>query len=245
MYAIQIENLYVYYNKLCALENINLKVKHKEFLGIIGSNGGGKTTLLKTIIGLLKPNQGKVLLSSNTRIGYVPQFSTFDQTFPMRVIDVVTMGKIPKKIKLFYKHSKEDLQNAFEIMKKLNIYQYRYKQIGQLSGGQLQKVLIARALFTNPTVLILDEPTANIDINAKTEIYKLLKELKKSYTILLVSHDIDQLYKYIDSVLCVNKTSHYISRDSKIDQQKIEETYGCPVKLFAESEIKHKQYTKI
>lgn len=239
MSAINIRNLSVYYDAECALKDINLKVKSKDFLGIIGPNGGGKTTLLKVLLKLIKPSSGVVEINEHGPIGYVPQHTSFDRTFPINVNEVILMGRLNKGSKWFHRYSQHDRKKADKIMQQLSLSAFSHKQIGKLSGGQLQKVLIARALMTNPNILILDEPTANIDKTTKLEIYEILRDLNKDMTILLVTHDMEDVFPYLDSVLCVNKTAHYIDNKSVSNEKVLEETYGCPVKIFSESTLKH------
>lgn len=238
MSAIELKNLSVHYGSVCALQKVNLTIENNEFVGIIGPNGGGKTTLIKVILGLVKHSSGNIKINSNTKIGYVPQFTSFDRKFPINVLDVVLMGGLSNKIKIFKKHSKNEILYAESIMGKLDILKFKDRQIGQLSGGQLQKVLIARALFSNPKILILDEPTASIDSKTKKEIYELLKELNKEKTILIVSHDMEDIFRYIDSVICVNKTLHYHGDDKKLDKNILEKVYGCPINLFLDNDKK-------
>jgi len=237
MYDIEIKDLSVYYGSVCALQNINLKVKNKEFLGIIGPNGGGKTTLLKVILKLIKPSAGWVSIRGNTSIGYVPQFTVFNRHFPINVLDVILMGKLPKKIKWFQRYSAQDKKHAEEIMGKLGLLKFKDRQIGQLSGGQLQKVLIARALVTDPEILILDEPTANIDAKARKEIYEMLKKLNEDITILIVSHSMEEIFLYLDSVVYINRTLHYHEKETKLSYEILEKVYGYPANFFIENQV--------
>lgn len=226
MYSIEIKDLDVNYGNINVLKNLSVNIKHNEFVGIIGPNGGGKTTLLKAILGLVKPVKGSVSINKDSLIGYVPQYSQFDRTFPIEVIDVILMGKLPKKIKWFSTISNEDKKQAESIMKDLGIYELKNRQIGKLSGGQLQKVLIARALVADPQIFILDEPTSNIDTNSKKDIFRILKKLNNNKTILIVSHDLEELAKYIDSIICVNKTVQYIGREYQVTNKMIEKFYN-------------------
>jgi len=205
MYDVKIENVSAFYNNVCALQNINLKVKNKEFLGIIGPNGGGKSTLLKIIIGLIKPTQGNIIIDKNKTIGYVPQFSTFDRQFPVSVLDVVLMGRIKGDKKLFSFYTEKDKNLSGSILNKLGISEFKDRQIGQLSLGQLQKVLIARALVSEPDILVLDEPIASIDEKSRKEIYNILKEINKEKTIIIVSHDRDELIDNAKRIVHVDR----------------------------------------
>ncbi len=205
MNEIKMKNLSVSYGEVCALKNINLEIGSREFIGITGPNGAGKSTLLKVLLGILKPTSGSILLKDNMSIGYVPQFTSFDKQFPIKVLDVILMGNLSNKIKLFKKYSKEDIDSVRNIMDKLGILRFEHRQIGQLSGGQLQKVLIARALMTDPEVLVLDEPTASLDFKAKIEIYDMLSKIKKEKTIIIVTHDMEEVMSYTDRVVYLNK----------------------------------------
>ncbi|MGO1368424.1 metal ABC transporter ATP-binding protein [Senegalia sp. (in: firmicutes)] len=240
MNIIEVNNLTVNYGSVTALDNINIKIKKGEFLGIIGPNGGGKTTLLKSLLGLIDPTSGQVKVNDDRPIGYVPQFSNFDRTFPIKVLDVILLGRLEGKIKFFHKFKRNDIKRAEEIMESLDILNFKDRQISQLSGGQLQKVLIARALIMDPQVMILDEPTASLDANAKTEIYNLLKKLNIDKTIIVVSHDIGVINSYIDTVACLNKTMHYHGDDTKLGKETLESVYGCPVELIAHGNTPHR-----
>ncbi|KYH30885.1 high-affinity zinc uptake system ATP-binding protein ZnuC [Clostridium tepidiprofundi DSM 19306] len=235
---IDISNLYVYYKNNCALSNINLSVNEGDFLAIMGPNGGGKSTLLKTILGLLKPNKGTIKImdelpqDSKGVIGYAPQFSKFDKNFPITVKDVVLTGTLAKKNIFFHTYGENDYKIIYDVMKRLNIYDLRNKQIGQLSGGQLQRVLIARAISMTPKILLLDEPTASIDSESKTEIYSILKELNKNMTIIIVTHDIGAICSYVTSIACINKSLFYHG-EAEINDNIVEQIYGCPIDLIA------------
>ncbi|RKD29559.1 metal ABC transporter ATP-binding protein [Thermohalobacter berrensis] len=232
MCQVEVKNVSVHYGNVCALNGVNLKIKKGDFLGIIGPNGGGKTTLLKVILGLTKPSSGKVIKKNGTTISYVPQFSSFSRGFPIKVLDVILMGRLKKGINFFHRYSKEDIEKADYIMEKLQISKFRDRQIGQLSGGQLQKVLIARALAVEPNILLLDEPTASLDTNSKTEIYQLLKSINKDVTVVLVSHDIGTISSYVKSIACINQSLFYHGK-TELSRESIEKTYGCPIDLVA------------
>lgn len=216
MYDIEIQDLSVNYGSVCVLKNINLRVKSKEFLGIIGPNGGGKTTLLKVLLRHIKSTTGTISIKKGKTIGYVPQFALFDRSFPISVLEVILMGKLPPKINMFQKYSAQDKTDAQEIMKLLGILKLKNRQISQLSGGQLQKVLIARALMTDSKILLLDEPTASLDSESKKEIYKILNQLNEDKTILIVTHEMEDICLYVDRVVYVNKTLDDYGNDTKL-----------------------------
>ncbi|HPN37607.1 MAG TPA: metal ABC transporter ATP-binding protein [Melioribacteraceae bacterium] len=229
--AISVKNIDVTLSGFKILNNINIEISQNEFLGIIGPNGGGKTTLLKVILGLLKPDCGEVFImgkpikDSLNLLGYVPQYNSFEKDFPISVFDVVKIGTIGKSFK-----NKNEVVN--KVLKQVEMYEYKNRLINELSGGQKQRVLIARALVSSPKILLLDEPTASVDTKNGRTFYELLKELNKNITIVLVSHDIGVLSQYVTKIACLNKNLVY--HDSKeISHEMLEETYHCPVDLIA------------
>lgn len=211
------------------LDNINLEIVRGEFVGIVGPNGGGKTTLLKLIIGLLQPDKGKVVITKN-RVGYVPQFSTFQNDFPISVAETVLMGRLGTN-RAIGGYSKVDKQKMRETLAKLEIEALHNKPIDSLSGGQLQRVMVARALVCEPQILLLDEPTANVDVPAEKNIFDLLKMInKEGITILVVSHDIGFISQYIARVVCVNRELR-CHPTSKLTPRLLQELYGMPVRV--------------
>lgn len=246
--VIEIRNLSVYYDNVCALEDINLTVRDREFLGIIGPNGGGKTTLLKVILGLVKPSSGSISISGKHRekgkssIGYVPQFTGFDRQFPVNVEEVVLMGRLPAHGGMFRRYDGKDREFVQALMEKLEVLDLKDRQIGQLSGGQMQRILIARALAMEPEILLLDEPTASVDAHYKTEIYSVLKELNRDITVIIVTHDTGVISSYVNSVACLNKRLYYHG-DGELDNNIIQQTYGCPVDLVGHG-IPHRVFNE-
>lgn len=231
MTVLSIKDLQVNYDQNIVLKQVNFDVKQHEFIGIIGPNGGGKTTLVKTILGILKPQYGEIAINSSEIIGYVPQHTSFDRQFPITVKDVVLTGHLPKRIKLGQRFTEHEKQHALSIMKRLEILNLENRQIGTLSGGQMQRVLIARALMNHPTMLILDEPTSAVDEASKQEIYKLLKELNKTMTILMISHDTNELSKYVNRLFYINKTIHIHDYVEKVKNKKID-VNKCPIDWY-------------
>ena len=226
MSIIEIKNLTFSYDKQIVLENINLKVEDKDFLAIIGPNGGGKSTLLKTILGINKIKKGNIqILNENpslnlAKLGYVPQNTNINTNFPIKVIEVVMMGHIRDKseesksknfLHKYFKIGYNEFEKscALSALKQVGMEDFANKKIGTLSGGQRQRVMIARALCSHPSILILDEPTANIDVSWQKQIYDLLKELNKTITIIVVSHDISIILGYASKVAHINKTITY------------------------------------
>jgi len=229
--AIEARNLYFKYKDEYILENINIKIKESEYIAIIGPNGGGKSTFLKLIIGLLKPTKGEIYIFGKKveqlkeKIGYLPQQINFNIDLPITVKDIVLQGRL-KKNKFFY--NSLDYKKCDEVLKKLNILSLKNRKISELSGGQRQKVLLARALVSEPKILILDEPTASIDIKGQKEIYEILKDLK--LTKIVVSHDIKIVFEGVDRVLYINRKL-YIHDNPKLSIKPQGEHF-CEMELF-------------
>jgi len=209
--VIDIKNLSFSYDRDVILENINLHVEELDFLAIIGPNGGGKSTLLKLILGMYKSKKGsikvlgKVPEKNLSLIGYVPQNTNVNTDFPIKVIEVVLMGHVGTKNPLFG-YGKDEIACAMGALAQVGMQDFSQSKIGSLSGGQRQRVMIARALCAHPKILILDEPTSSIDIKGQKEIYELLKLLNQSITIVVVSHDISVILEYANKAAHNNKT---------------------------------------
>ncbi len=237
MKAIEIKNLYAGYDNKVTLENINLVVEEREFLGIIGPNGGGKTTLLKILLGLIKPFKGEIKIFGQSldkalsQIGYVPQYSNFDLNYPINVWDVTMMGRMGNT-GLLKKFSKDDKSIVEDSLRKVELLEFRNRLVKNLSGGERQRVLIARALTTKPKILLLDEPTASVDSKTGKNFYELLDKLNEEITIILVSHDIGAISQSVKKIACLNRT--LIFHDSKeLTPEMLEATYHCPIDLIA------------
>ena len=237
-YVIEIHNVTFAYTREPVLSNVSLVVPPEEFLGIIGPNGGGKTTLVKLILGLLRPHGGSISVMgtapqvARSRIGYVPQYPTFSRRdFPISVMDTVLLGRLGQDSRWSITYSGEDQDIAREVMEAVEILDIAGRPIGSLSGGQLQRVLIARSLACRPEILILDEPTANIDIRAEEDIFARLKQHNDHMTVIVVSHDIAFISGYVDRVACLNQTlvCHAIN---EISGKTIEDLYGAPVRMI-------------
>jgi zinc transport system ATP-binding protein len=221
------------------LENINLEVFEKDFLAIIGPNGGGKSTLLKLILKLLKPNSGKVELSVNKNLlGYVPQNTNLNINFPITALEVVLMGHIGAKRRVFG-YTKEQKLCALNSLEQVGMKEHANTKIGNLSGGQRQRVFIARALCAHPKIILLDEPTASIDVKGQKEIYDLLKDLNQSITLIVVSHDISVLLHYAKNVAHVNKTLVYHPLDTLNTSVDVTQNHYCEVELLKALSYKH------
>lgn len=234
--VIDIDNVSFSYGALPVLEDISLKIYEDEFIGIIGPNASGKSTLLKLILGLLQPDKGSIQnfnhvgTSLSKHIGYVPQHITFSRDFPVTVNEVVLMGHVTATSKLF-RFNDAEKASAEQAMQALEIDDIAKRQVGALSGGQLQRVLIARALVCKPEILILDEPTSNVDMRVEEDIFSLLKNYSEHMTIIVVSHDIAFISGYVDRVACLNRTLVCHNTES-ISGKMIEELYDAPVKMI-------------
>ena len=240
---VEIKNVCFAYNGHTVLEGVSLDIRQGDFIAMIGPNGGGKTTLLKLILGLLKPAKGSIRVLGDTtekashHIGYVPQDVHINRSFPITAMDIVLMGKLEPE-RRWTKNSAQDRQEALNALKQMEIEAFANRKIGELSGGQRQRVFIARALVSQPKLLLLDEPTASIDAKGQAEFYRLLKTLNKDIPILVVSHDLVAISTYVKSVACVNKRLHYHNQ-AEITGEMLEEMYPCtdeevcPVELIA------------
>jgi len=239
MSVIHIENLSFAYDSDLILENIILDVEEKDFLAIIGPNGGGKSTLLKLILGINKSKKGTITVFGKepcknlSYIGYVPQNTNINTDFPIKVIEVVLMGHIHEKKPLFG-YGKSEVACAMGALAQVGMEDFAEHKIGSLSGGQRQRVMIARALCAHPRILILDEPTSSIDIAGQKEIYELLKLLNKNITVIVVSHDISVILEYANKTSHINKTLSYhdISDKQKRFHTHDHNEHFCEVELL-------------
>lgn len=208
---IEIKNLSVNYGKINALRDLNFSVEKNDYIGIIGPNGGGKTTLIKTILGLIKPNSGEIkycnksLRKSNIRMGYVPQINDINRMFPISVKEVVLSGRLTKEIKPLFRYSDEDEEKVIDVLKIVGLYDLKDRLISELSGGEFQKLLIARALTTNPDILLLDEPTAMVDVMSQKQIFNLIKKLSNNMTIILITHHVQMITKHVKKLIFLDK----------------------------------------
>ena len=207
-HLIEINNLNFKYENNIILDNVSFNITQNENIGILGRNGGGKSTLIKLILGFLKPSSGSIKYNiDRKKTGYLPQIREFDTTFPISVSDLVISGLTDRK-NLFRKFNLQEKKSASDIMEEFGILELKDKLINEVSGGQLQRALIARALISNPELIILDEPESFLDKNFESKLYNKIKTLKNS-TVIIISHELDEVYKYIDSVLLVEKEAKF------------------------------------
>ena len=230
----------VAYDNFVALKDVSLKVNENDYIGVIGPNGGGKTTLLKVILGLMKPVSGKITfnkdLINGSGIGYLPQLSTGDMTYPVSVTDVILSGMMIYK-KIMSRMSSSDRKRAREVIEELGLKDVAKSSLSELSGGQLQKVFLGRAIIGNPKLLLLDEPGNFVDSNFEIEFYEKLRELNKRMAIFMVSHDIGMISAHVKSFACVNRGLHY-HPSSEITNEQLA-AYGCPIKLITHGDVPH------
>ncbi|MBM3207779.1 MAG: ABC transporter ATP-binding protein [Chlamydiae bacterium] len=211
--AIDVRNIVHSYDRNIVLENVNFEVKQGDFIGIFGPNGGGKTTLLKLLMGFEKPTSGKIKLFGKSPeklrpyVGYVPQIQQLDKRFPITVLEIVMMAFL-SKTNLFGKIPKKYTEKALEALAQVGLENKINHTFGTLSGGQAQRVLIARAIANDPKILFLDEPTASVDPQAEEEILHILDSLKGQTTILMVTHDLQTILNKVEGLLCVHRQVH-------------------------------------
>jgi zinc transport system ATP-binding protein len=228
------------YGANVVLQDVNFKVNESDFIGVIGPNGGGKTTLLKVILGLIKPSAGKIVFNSDlvddNSIGYLPQIATGDINYPVDVTDVVLSGMMIRK-KIITRMSSADRKKAREVIDELGLSGMERSSLNELSGGQLQRVFLGRAIIGNPKLLLLDEPGNFVDSTFESDFYEKLKELNKRMAILMVSHDIGMISAHVRSYACVNRNLHYHPTSEISNEQLL--AYGCPIQLITHGTVPH------
>ena len=235
---LEIKDLTAGYDDNVVLDRISMDVFAEDFIGIIGPNGGGKTTLIKTVLGLVKPISGTInLLISKNNIGYLPQVNQIDKRFPISVIDVVRSGKLNTALFSSFHSNSVEKQKAEHLLAEMGISFLRNKAIGELSGGQMQRVFLCRALMNDPELLVLDEPSTYVDNNFEGELYQKLKELNKRMAIMLVSHDLGTISMFVKTIACVNRSLHH-HPSNKISQEQLA-SYNCPLQIITHGHIPH------
>jgi len=233
--AIFIKDLCFSYDGHPVLEDVNLSIPQGDFVSVVGPNGGGKTTLLKLVLGLLRPSQGEVRVfgappeQARPRIGYMPQQAQLDPQFPATVMDVALMGRLGHG-RTFGPYSKKDKEIVSGALDQVGLYDLRKKAFSSISGGQRQRLLIARALACQPDLLLLDEPTANLDQVMEGDLYELLQTLNQRLTVVMVSHDIGFVSEVVKSVICV-KRKVLMHPTTEITGEIINEIYGSPMRM--------------
>lgn len=245
---IELSHITAGYEGKTVLKDISLDVWENDFLGIIGPNGGGKTTLLKIILGLLTPLSGsrRFFLKgeevSALRIGYLPQMNNIDKKFPISVREVIASGLVAEK-PLFRAFNKEQNRRVEEVIRQMGLEELGDRAIGELSGGQLQRVLLGRSIVSRPQILILDEPNSYVDKRFESRFYPLLSEINRESAVILVSHDIGTVLSMVKNIACVNETLHYHS-GADISEEWLGKTYACPIELIGHGDLPHRVLKK-
>lgn len=233
--TVEISHLSLKYNEQLVLDDINLSIDENDFMAIIGPNGGGKSTLLKAILGLLSPDSGEIKVfglepkKARNLMGYLPQNIKFDQDFPINVFETVLTGRYHG---LFQGYTKKDRKAVLKVLKDVDMYDKKDRQISKLSGGQMQRVFIARAIVRQPKLLIMDEPMASIDPEMQSSFYELMSKLNDDMTIILVSHDVGAVSSHVNKIACLNQKLFYHG-DVEDSAKGLEEIYHCPIELIS------------
>ena len=260
---IEIKNLSAGYDSRTVLRNVNLTVYDRDFLGIIGPNGGGKTTLIKCILGLLKPTTGEILyrvttasnnnpafldnsatnsqfstLNSQFSMGYLPQYNSIDRKFPITVEEVILSGLSSQK-SMISRFTATHREKARQVIARMGLEGLEKRAIGALSGGQLQRALLGRAIISDPALVVLDEPSTYIDKRFEARLYELLAEINHDCAIILVSHDIGTVLQQVKSIACVNETLDY-HPDTGVSEEWLERNFNCPIELLGHGALPHR-----
>ena len=239
-YLFEMHSLSASYGANMVLQDVDLKVNENDFIGVIGPNGGGKTTLLKVILGLVKPAKGKIvfneeLLNGNS-IGYLPQISTGDINYPVNVTDIVLSGLMIGK-GIISRMSSSDKAKAKNVIDELGLTGMAKSTLNELSGGQMQRVFLGRAIIGNPRLLLLDEPGNFVDTTFENDFYEKLRGLNIRMAILMVSHDVGTISSHIKSFACVNRSLHYHPSHEITNEDLL--AYGCPIQLVTHGDVPH------
>lgn len=247
--AVQLQHVWVTFNHHTVLEDVSLDIQENTFVGVLGPNGAGKSTLLKVILGLLPPTRGEVLVfgrdphharRQGDLIGYLPQRPLTNPRFPVTVLEVVLMGAYGR-IGLGRRPGREDREKAMAHLERLGIAHLAHRPIGEISGGEQQRVFIARALAVEPRLLLMDEPTISLDLCVQDEVYDLISRLKTelNLTVIMVSHDIGAVAAHVDDIVCLNRRVH-VHSPPPIGRVALENTFGCAVEYLFHGEIPHR-----
>lgn len=251
--VVDIANVSLALGDVTILEDVSLKVERGDFLAVLGPNGGGKSTLLKLMLGLLKPDSGSIHILGHApgeaggRIGYLPQHTHVSTSFPITVLEAVHMGTVQSGFRGIagLARTPSETDKARQALERVNMLEYAKRSLSGLSGGQKQRVFIARALVSDPALLLLDEPTASVDSASRHSLFTLLSELNEEMTVIMVSHDISSLVSGVKSVACVNRTLHF-HEAPEITDEMYRMTYGgtdescCPIELVTHGTVPHR-----
>ena len=245
---IKLENISAGYDGKLVLKNVSLNIFDHDFLGVIGPNGGGKTTLLHVILGMIRPLSGSVSYYRNgaptphISIGYLPQYNDIDRCFPISVGEVVLSG-LSKQKSLLKAFTRSHSELVSETLQRIGMNDFKDQSINTLSGGQLQRVLLARAVVASPDVLVLDEPNTYIDKQFQEQMYEMLDTINQDCAVVVVSHDIGTILSKVKTMACVNKTLHY-HNSTEISGSELREYFGCPIERLGHGDIPHRVLKK-
>ena len=238
---ILLRDVSVRYDGDAAIEDVSLDIFEDDFLGVIGPNGGGKTTLIKAILGAV-PHSGKIEIDSSLKhsnhfkIGYMPQVSQFDMRFPISIEEVVLSG-LQTERGFFGRYSSKDKAKARQLLDRMGIADLAKRPIGEVSGGQMQRALLCRAIISEPKLLILDEPTNFVDNRFEHEFYAMVQQLSEQMAIVIVSHDLGTITSVVKSIICVNRHVH--RHDSNILTEEQLRNYDCPIQIVSHGHVPH------
>ena len=238
---ISLRNVGVAYEGHAALEGVNLDIYEDDFIGIIGPNGGGKSSLVKAIMGAVEHN-GEIEISdilrkgNHYKIGYMPQVSQFDMRFPISIEEVVLSGLQTEK-GFFGRYTAKDKELAHKTLEKMGIAELASRPIGEVSGGEMQRALLCRAIISEPKLLILDEPTNFVDNSFGREFYAMVQELSHNMAVMIVSHDLGTITSVVKSIVCVNRSAH--RHDSNVLTEEQLRNYNCPIQIVSHGHIPH------
>jgi zinc transport system ATP-binding protein len=239
-YLFEMNSLSASYGANVVLQEVDFKVNENDFVGVIGPNGGGKTTLLKVILGLVKPVKGSMIFNNElidgNSIGYLPQMSTGDINYPVTVTDIVLSGLMIRK-GIISGMSSSDKNKAHSVIDELGLSGMAASSLSELSGGQMQRVFLGRAIIGDPKLLLLDEPGNFVDATFENDFYEKLKDLNKRMAILMVSHDVGTISSHIKSFACVNRSLHYHPSPEITNEDLL--SYGCPIQLVTHGDVPH------
>ena len=239
-YLLEMHSLSASYGANVVLQDVDFRVSENDFIGVIGPNGGGKTTLLKIILGLLKPVKGKMVfneeLLNGKSIGYLPQMSTADINYPVTVTDIILSGLMIRKT-IISGMSSSDKLKARTVIDELGLTGMSKSTLNELSGGQMQRVFLGRAIIGSPRLLLLDEPGNFVDTTFENDFYEKLKDLNKRMAILMVSHDVGTISSHIKSFACVNRSFHYHPSHEITNEDLL--AYDCQIQLVTHGDVPH------
>ncbi len=238
---VELDKITAGYGNQIVLTDVSLTIHDRDFIGVIGPNGGGKTTLLKVIIGLLAPVSGSIRYFAEGKdrynfIGYLPQLMQYDHKFPITAMDVVLSG-IMAGNRLMKRITESEREQAVRLLEQMGVAHLQKKAIGELSGGERQRLFLCRSIISNPRLLILDEPDTFVDNRFEHDLYELLSDLNDHMAVIMVSHDIGTISSNVKTIACVNRRLHYHPSNMITEQQLA--AYDCPIQLITHGNVPH------